>query len=136
MKSFTVRGAKFLGVEVRLGEREVDNYLTCKTLFGDKAEAILKTTGILKRRVAGEGETSLSLCVRAARDLMARLGVKPEEIAAVVSVTFTPRFQMPGNAQLAQSELGLANEIICDKQPAGQALCRFYLHVHHLCFYS
>ena len=111
MKSFQVRGAEFLGVEVQLGEREVDNFLTCRTLFGDKAEAILKTTGILKRHVAGEGETSLSLCVQAARRLLERLAVKPEEIVAVVSVSFTPQLAMPGNAQLAQAELGLKEDV-------------------------
>ncbi len=111
MRSVKVRGVRLLGVEAALGAKEVDNYLTCKLLFGEKAEAILKTTGILKRRVAEEGETSLSLCVKAAQNLMARLGTKPEEIAGVVSVTFTPRFQMPGNAQLAQRELGLASDV-------------------------
>lgn len=110
MRRLTVRGASILGVECELGSREVDNRETCRLLFGERAEAVLKTSGIVKRRVAAEGETSAGLCVKAARRLMERLGTGPEEIAAVVSVSFTPEKAMPGNAYLAQEALGLKED--------------------------
>lgn len=107
MRTLRVKGAEILGVECELGAREVDNRETCRLIFGERAEAVLKTAGILKRRVAEPGETSAGLCVKAAKRLMERLGIRPEEIAAVVSVSFTPEKEMPGNAHLIQSALGL-----------------------------
>ena len=112
MQLLKVEGVKLLGVETELGEIEIDNFDTCVELFGEKADAIIKTTGIKKRRVAAEGTTSLDLCVRAAKRLMLQCKVTPEEIGAVVSVSFTPAMQMPGNAQLAQAALGFNKDVI------------------------
>ncbi len=107
MNLVQVSGASVAAVRTRLGAIEVDNLETARLVAPDRAEALVKTTGILKRHVAANGETSLSLCVAAAKDLMASVGVAPSEIGAVVSVSFTPQMAMPGNAHLAQSALDI-----------------------------
>ena len=111
MNILKIAGARLAGVKCRLPGLEVDNRETCRLLFGDKAESILKTSGILKRRVAAKGETSLGLCCQAAEDLFAETGISKAEIGAVVAVSFTHELMMPGNAQLAQARLGLKNDV-------------------------
>ena len=111
MNHLSVSGASIAAVRTRLGGMEVDNLETARLVAPDRAEALVKTSGILKRRVAAKGETSLSLCVAAARELMASVAVAPGEIGAVVSVSFTPQMAMPGNAHLAQAALGLAPDV-------------------------
>ena len=111
MNVLQVAGVKLAGVRFALPKREVDNRETCQLLFGDKAESILKTSGILKRRVADKGETSLGLSCQAAEELLETLAVDKTTIGGVVAVSFTPELAMPGNAQLAQARLGLGNDV-------------------------
>lgn len=107
MTMFSVAGVSLAGVRVKLGGRKIDNLADGRAALGERADAIVKTSGIHTRHAAAEGETSLSLSVDAAKELLASTGVAPAAIGAVVSVSFTPRFAMPGNAQLAQAMLGL-----------------------------
>ena len=75
-------------------------------------ERIAKATGILARRRAAAGTTVVDLCVAAAERLMDDTGTKPEEIGAVVFVSFTQHHRMPCAAVQSQARLGLANGVI------------------------
>lgn len=95
-----------------VGSLEKDNAEACRGLYGDKVDTIIKTTGFIKRRVAAPGVSSLDLCCAAASRLLADLAVNPDDIGAVIAVTFTPELLMPGNACGAQERLGLPKSVL------------------------
>lgn len=63
-------------------------------------------TGIRERRIAGPGETAVSLGTRAGLAALADAGVDAGAIDYVVTATITPDFQVPATASLLQSALG------------------------------
>jgi len=75
-------------------------------------EKIVRTTGIVARRVAATGTTVVDLCVRAAERVLADTGSRPEDFGAVVFVSFTQPCRMPSGAAQAQARLGLPKDII------------------------
>jgi len=91
-----------------------DSLERCRALYGDdaKAENIVKSTGILRRRLAESGVTSLDLCTAAAARLLGDLSIALDEIGGVVFVTFTPASAMPCNACQAQARLGLPESVV------------------------
>ena len=113
MQILTVDGVKIEGVYSCLPARSEDNLTRCTEIYGTekKAISIVKATGIKSRRVVEAGTSSLDLCVQAAKALMADAQVAPEEIGAVIAVTFTPERAMPCNACQAQRRLGLTRDI-------------------------
>jgi 3-oxoacyl-[acyl-carrier-protein] synthase-3 len=81
-------------------------------------EWITQRVGIKERRIAGEGETSASLGVKAAKDALAMAGKAPEEIDYILVTTSTPDFTYPSTACLIQKELGCVNAAALDVSAA------------------
>ena len=106
-----VAGVRIAGIAACVPEGEVDNVASLKSAYGDKADAIVKATGILKRRVAHEGVHVVDLCVGAAARVMADCGVSAGDIGAVVGVSFTAD-RMPCVACQAQARLRLPQSIV------------------------
>ena len=69
-------------------------------------EWIVSHTGIRERRVAGPGETSVSMSVAAARDALAVAGLKPADLDLIIVSTYTPDYHLPGAAPMVQKDLG------------------------------
>ena len=69
-------------------------------------EWIVSHTGIRERRVAGPGETSVSMSVAAARDALAVAELKPTDLDLIIVSTYTPDYHLPGAAPMVQKELG------------------------------
>ena len=69
-------------------------------------EWIVSHTGIRERRVAGPGETSVSMSVAAARDALAVAELKPTDLDLIIVSTYTPDYHLPGAAPMVQNELG------------------------------
>jgi 3-oxoacyl-[acyl-carrier-protein] synthase III len=67
---------------------------------------IRERTGIVERRIASSTETSTSLAVGAARDALARAGVRSEDTDLIVLSTSTPDSTFPSCASLVQEQLG------------------------------
>lgn len=74
------------------------------------AAKIFAKTGISARHVAGPGETSLDLAVRACEDLFAR-GVDREAVDYVLFCTQSPKCRLPSSACLLQQALGLKTSV-------------------------
>jgi len=64
-------------------------------------------TGIESRAHAGPGETCVSMAAAAARDALARAGLTPTDLDAVVSVSSVGHHAIPCTAVLVHRELGL-----------------------------
>lgn len=66
-----------------------------------------KSTGLDRRWVALPETTTADLCLAAAKTLLRKLDADPASIDAVVSVTQTPDYPMPGNAHVLHAALAL-----------------------------
>jgi len=91
-------------------ERTVSNLDVCSALAGpEKAEAVVKATGFTERRLAAEGETVEHLMLQAGRAALE--GVAPEDVGAVVAVTFSAPRRFPALSACIASELGLPSSV-------------------------
>lgn len=87
-------------------------------------EWIVERTGIHARHIAGEGETTRSLAVEAARKAMAAAGVGADDIDLIVLATSTPDNTFPATATLVQADLGIRNGAAFDVQ----AVCSGFIY--------
>ena len=79
---------------------------------------IVERTGIVERRIATDTETTCSMAAEAARTAMARAGVQPGEIDAIVLSTATPDRLLPSTAVDLQAELGATRAAAFDLSAA------------------
>jgi 3-oxoacyl-[acyl-carrier-protein] synthase III len=70
-------------------------------------EWIRSRTGIERRHIALEGQTTTDLCERAAHAALEAAGVKPEEIDLIIVGTTTPDQVFPNVGVLLQHRLGI-----------------------------
>jgi 3-oxoacyl-[acyl-carrier-protein] synthase-3 len=87
-------------------------------------EWIVERTGIHARHIAGEGETTRSLAVEAARRALAHAGTDPREVDLIVLATSTPDNTFPATATLVQADLGITAGAAFDVQ----AVCSGFVY--------
>ncbi len=87
-------------------------------------EWIVERTGIRQRYIAGEGETTSSLAIDAARKALAAAGVEASEIGLIVLATATPDHTFPATATQVQAALGCGGGVAFDVQ----AVCSGFLY--------
>ena len=82
-------------------------------------EWIMTRIGVKERRILNEEGLGTSYMARkAAKQLMQRTGVNPDEIDAVVVCTTTPDYHFPSTASILCDKLGLKNAFAFDLQAA------------------
>jgi len=69
-------------------------------------EWIVTRTGIRERRIAGEGETTLTMSVAAARQALERAGVRPSDLDLILVATSSPDYLLPPVSSMIQDRLG------------------------------
>ncbi len=69
-------------------------------------EWIRQRTGIVERRIAGEGETTFSLSLRAAQAALEVADLDPARLDLIIVATVTPDHAFPATACLLQDALG------------------------------
>jgi 3-oxoacyl-[acyl-carrier-protein] synthase-3 len=79
-------------------------------------EWIVQRTGIEQRYIAGEGETTSTLGLAAAREALARANCKPEDIDLIICATSTPDYTFPSVATQIQAGLGNNKGVAFDLQ--------------------
>jgi 3-oxoacyl-[acyl-carrier-protein] synthase III len=87
-------------------ERILTNAELAKSL-DTSDEWIVTRTGIRERRVGAPGETTSTMGAEAVRRLLARSGVNPDDIDALIVATVTPDMLFPATACLIQDQLKL-----------------------------
>jgi 3-oxoacyl-[acyl-carrier-protein] synthase-3 len=105
----TVAHASITGWGLAAPDRTVTNEELAKAIEGVDAEWIVRRTGIRERHIAGEGETTSTLSIRAGRQALERAGISPADLDLVVVATTTPDRIIPATAPLVQSALGASN---------------------------
>ncbi len=99
--------ARIAGVGSFLPEKVVTNHDLEQTL-DTSDEWIRERTGIKRRHVAGDDETTSSMGVIAAERAMEMAGVGPEDIDLIVLGTATPDKVFPASACIIQRRLGVS----------------------------
>jgi len=107
MALFSIPNVKITGIASAVPGGVVDN-LELKLMASEERDAFVNRVGIRSRRIAPASICASDLCIAAAERLLAETGEKSDEIGALVFVTQTPDFLLPGNCALAQKRLGLS----------------------------
>lgn len=118
-----MRRAVIVGTGSALPARRVTNTELSKTV-DTSDEWIMARTGIQSRYIAGEGETTASLAVEAARQALAAAGIAPSAVGLIVLATATPDQTFPASATKVQTALGIDDCVAFDVQ----AVCSGFLY--------
>mgnify|MGYP005849040673 CR=1 FL=1 len=108
------------------------HYLPERVMENDEFAAIVETsdawirerTGIGRRHIAAEGETTADLAAAAARRALEQAGIGAEDIDAVIVATTTPDHTFPAVATQVQHALGMTRGFAFDVQ----AVCAGFIY--------
>ena len=119
----TSRRAAIVGTGSALPVRRVSNAELAETV-DTSAEWIVERSGIRFRHIAGEGETTSSLAVTAARAALEAAAMSATDIDLIVVATATPDQTFPATATLVQAQLGIDDCVAFDVA----AVCSGFLY--------
>jgi 3-oxoacyl-[acyl-carrier-protein] synthase III len=115
--------AVITGTGSALPARRVSNAELAETV-DTTDEWIVERTGIRFRHIAGDGETTATLGVEAAKRALAAAGVDAEHVDLIVLATATPDQTFPSSATKIQSALGINDCVAFDVA----AVCSGFLY--------
>lgn len=103
----TLAGASIAAVGMSVPDRRVASAAVAERL-GVSEEWILSRTGVRERRIAGEGDSVVSLAAAAGRRALERAGVEGADLDLVIVATMAADELTPNAAPLVARELGAA----------------------------
>ncbi len=106
-------GTVILGTGSCLPERVLDNH-DLEKIVDTSDEWIQSRTGIVTRRIAGKGDETYKLAIKAGARALQDAGISAAEIDLVVVGTISSHMLMPSTACFVQEELGLSNAFAFD----------------------
>ncbi|MBA4160677.1 MAG: 3-oxoacyl-ACP synthase [Novosphingobium sp.] len=118
-----IRRSVLLGTGSALPERAVSNAELAKTV-DTSDQWIVERTGIRNRHIAGEGETTGTLAILAARRALEAAGLEGKDIGLIVLATATPDQTFPATAAKVQHAIGANGGIAFDVA----AVCSGFLY--------
>lgn len=105
-----MNGLKLLGTGYALPARVLDN--DAMTAYVETSDEWITTrTGIRQRYFCGEGESTTTLAIEAARKALADSGLDKSEIGCVIVATSSGEYVMPSTACLVHKALALREDI-------------------------
>ena len=105
-----MNGLKLLGTGYALPTRVLDN--DAMTAYVETSDEWITTrTGIRQRHFCGEGESTTTLAIEAARKALADSGLDKSEIGCVIVATSSGEYVMPSTACLVHKALALREDI-------------------------
>ena len=110
--------AVITGVGGYVPEYVLDNK-ELSTMMDTSDEWITTRVGIKERRILKDPNTGTSyMAIKAAEDLFAKTGTKPEDIDLIIVATSTPDYIFPSCAAVTADKLGIKNALAFDLQAA------------------
>ncbi len=100
------------GISAVVPKQIIDNRYFTDFISEKEADSIIKMTGIAQRRFASKDVTSVDLCYQAAQNLVKNLDITMDSIDAIIMVTLTPDYRMPGSAFVLHQKLKLKKECL------------------------
>jgi len=98
-----------IGIGSALPDRVLDNHELAK-MIDTSDEWIVSHTGINKRHIVADNESTSTLATRAAKKALAQAGIKAEELGMVIVATSTPDYgSFPATACIVQKNIGAVN---------------------------
>ena len=119
----TVIRSAILGCGAYLPAKVLSNHELAK-MVDTSDDWIVERTGIKKRHIAGEGETTSDLALEAGRRALANAGVSASELDLVIVATTTPDETFPSTATKVQARLGMTRGAAFDIQ----AVCSGFVY--------
>lgn len=110
MAKFSYNDIGILGISTVVGENKID-FVKENAYYNNDIELLgrlQKTIGFGQRYWANSQTTTSDLCLKASEILLKELNFEVSEIDAIISVTQTPDYYMPGNAHVLHEKLGLS----------------------------
>ena len=114
MGNYVLDNVELAGCSVVLGENTLRLEDEPQHWGNDRTQLarLQKRLGMDARQVAAPGTTTSDLCRQAAASLMLAMNIARQDVTAIVSVTQTPDYLMPGNAYVLHAALGLSKETV------------------------
>ena len=113
MAFFKFNNIRVAGVACAVPRNVVETE-TYKPVFGDEeVDKFITMTGVKASHRTLEHQTCSDLGYRAARELLAHKGIKPEEIGALLFSSHSPDYRRPSTAFVLQYRLGIPEEAVC-----------------------
>jgi 3-oxoacyl-[acyl-carrier-protein] synthase-3 len=119
----TVIRSQVIGCGAYLPERIVTNAELAKTV-DTSDEWIASRTGIRRRHIAKDGETTVDLAVKSAERALTNAKVSVDELDLIVVATTTPNETFPSVATSVQARLGMTRGAAFDVQ----AVCSGFIY--------
>ncbi|HKZ74107.1 MAG TPA: beta-ketoacyl-ACP synthase III [Steroidobacteraceae bacterium] len=101
--------SRIVGTGSYLPEKVLTNF-DLEKMVDTTDEWIRDRTGIERRHIAAEGETTVDLAVPASRRAIEAAGVKPGDVDLIIFGTTTPDFVFPNCGVLLQERLGIGGD--------------------------
>jgi 3-oxoacyl-[acyl-carrier-protein] synthase-3 len=98
--------SRIIGTGGYLPEKVLSNH-DLEKMVDTSDQWITERTGIKKRHIAAENETTCDLAEHAARDAMKAAGIGPDDIDLIILATTTPDRVFPSTACLLQQRLNI-----------------------------
>jgi 3-oxoacyl-[acyl-carrier-protein] synthase-3 len=118
-----IRRSILTGTGSALPNRVVTNHELAQTV-DTSDEWIVERSGIRQRYIAGEGETTSTLAIAAARRALEAAGLEGSQIGLIVLATATPDQTFPATATIVQDAIGANGGIAFDVA----AVCSGFLY--------
>ena len=115
--------SRIVGTGSYLPPRVMDNEEFARRLETSDAW-IRERTGIARRHIADESQTSSDLALEASKQALAAAGVGPADIDLIIVATSTPDYIFPSTACLLQAKLGIKGCAAFDVQ----AVCSGFIY--------
>ena len=112
MAHCTLKNVSLKGCSIVVGENEllIDNEPEYYNNDPAQLQRLKDMIGFGSRFTANPTTTTCDLCEQAATSLLRALNLTSASIGAIVSVTQTPDYKMPGNAHVLHARLGLVKD--------------------------
>ena len=113
MAFFNFKNIRVAGVACAVPSNEVKTE-SWKPRFGDEeVEKFMAMTGVRASHRTSEHQTCSDLGFRAAQELLAKKGIKAEEIGVLIFSSHSPDYRRPSTAFVLQYRLGVPKEAVC-----------------------
>jgi 3-oxoacyl-[acyl-carrier-protein] synthase III len=111
MTKSIINNIKISAIYSSVPKKVISNQDFGKTFFNEESKDIIEGTGIIERRFCDIATTGFDLAIYSSKKMISDLNIDVNEIGAIVYVTFTPNYQLPGNSFLIHKELGIRDNI-------------------------
>lgn len=124
MAIVSVENIRITGLSACVPLKEYNNH-DYELLTDQEKNAVIATTGVVTRRVAGKDVTTSDMCEMASRKLLSDMNLSPADIDLVIFVSQSRDYALPCTAIILQDKLGMPHRTLAFDVPLG---CSGYVY--------